>query len=380
MAKKIRVLEMIDDATIGGGQVHVLMLAKHLDHNTFEVSIACKEHGFLTDEARKHGIEVIPVSMDNHLSLKTFLATTRILRQSNFDILHTHGGTAGFWGRMCGVFAGRPRIRIHSYHGMHYLSKHNVSSFRLQMTDRFLLCLSDKVVCVCESDFKKGLQAGIVTAKKGVIIHNGIEAKNFRDFKRRDALRAEFGLKESDILFGNVGRLHRQKGQRYLIDAFQKVKNKNPQAELWIVGEGELREELKKGALDSGVYDSVHFLGARTDIPEILSAIDIFVLPSLWEGQPITILEALAAGKAVIATNVDGIADILVNEKNALLVPPKDSHALSVAMNKMIQDRELRARISSAAINTMSEKFTAERMAGLIGELYQKTYSMRFGK
>ena len=99
-AKKIRVLEMIDDASIGGGQVHVLMLAKYLDREKFEVSIACEGQGFLVDEARKLDIDVIPVSMDNRIRLKTFRKVSRIFRKSDFDILHTHGGTAGFWGRI----------------------------------------------------------------------------------------------------------------------------------------------------------------------------------------------------------------------------------------------------------------------------------------
>ena len=378
--KKIRVLEMIDDASIGGGQVHVLMLAKYLDREKFEVSIACEGQGFLVDEARKLDIDVIPVSMDNRIRLKTFRKVSRIFRKSDFDILHTHGGTAGFWGRISSFFTGKPIGRIHSYHGMHYLSKNYAFPSYLRVTDQLLLCLTDKVICVCPSDYKKGLEAGIVNKKKGILIQYGIEKERFQNIGRRDVLRTKYGLNESIILFGNVGRLHVQKGQRYLLEAFQAVKSKYPNVHVWIIGEGELLCELIKLAHDLGIHDSVQFLGARTDIPEILSAMDIFVLPSLWEGQPISIMEAGAAGKPVIATNIDGIADILIDGKNALLVPVKDSNALAAAMMRMVEDSGLRNHLSVSVKATVSDDFTVEKMAKKIGDLYQEIYSMRFEK
>ena len=378
--KKIRVLEMIDDASIGGGQVHVLMLAKYLDRGKFEVGIACKGQGFLVDEAGKLDIDTISVSMDNHISLKTLREVAQMFRRSNFDILHTHGGTAGFWGRIGAFVAGRPIGRIHSYHGMHYLSKNHAFPRHLRVIDRLLLCLTDKVICVCPSDYRKGLEAGIVSKKKGVIIHNGIEIKRFQNLKERKALRTQYGLDGSAIVFGNVGRLHVQKGQRYLLEAFQAVKSRQPHARLWIIGEGELKCELEKLAQELGIHGSVHFFGARTDVHELLPAIDAFVLSSLWEGQPISILEAGAAGKPVIATNIDGIADILVNEKNALLVPAKDPNALAAAMMRLIEDTGLRNYLSASMKTTISDNFTAEKMTKRIGDLYQATYSKRFGK
>lgn len=377
--KKIHVLEMIDDASIGGGQVHVLMLAKYLDRGKFEVGIACKGQGFLADEAGKLGINTISVSMDNRISMKTFREVAQMFRWSNIDILHTHGGTAGFWGRIGAFLSGRSIVRIHSYHGMHYLSKNHAFPRHLRVIDQLLLRLTDRVICVCPSDYRKGLEAGIVNKKKGVIIHNGIEIEKFQNLSHRKALRTQYGLDESAIVFGNVGRLHVQKGQRYLLEAFQAVKSRQPHARLWIIGEGELKYELEKFAQDLGIYNSVHFFGARTDVHELLSAIDIFVLPSLWEGQPISIMEAGAAGKPVIATNIDGVADILIDGKNALLVPVKDPNVLAAAMMRIIKDTALRNRLSSSIQATVSESFTAETMAKKIGDLYQETYSMRFG-
>lgn len=375
--KKIRILEMIDDASIGGGQVHVLMLAKYLDRNAFEVCIACEEPGFLADEARKSGIEVIPVFMDNRIRLKTLREVTRIFRASEFDILHTHGGTSGFWGRIGAFVARRPMVRIHSYHGMHYLSKNHVFPRHLRVIDQALLCLTDKVICVCPSDYRKGLAAGIIKERNSVIIPYGIELERFQNRRERKMIRAQYGMDESALLFGNVGRLHVQKGQRYLLEAFQAVRNKHPHARLWIIGEGELKYELEKLTRDLGISDSVHFLGARTDVHELLSAIDVFVLPSLWEGQPISILEAGAGGKPVIATNIDGIADILADGVNALLVPVKVPDILGAAMMRLAEDAGLRDHLSASLKTTISDNFAAENMAKRIGDLYQEACNKR---
>lgn len=376
--KKIRVLEMIDDASIGGGQVHVLMLAKHLDREKFEVSIACNGQGFLVEEASKVGIGTISISMDNRIGLKTFCEAVRIFRRSNFDIIHTHGGTAGFWGRIGSLLAGIPVVRIHSYHGMHYLSKHHTFPRHFRVVDRLLLPLTDKVICVCPSDYRKGLEAGIVNEKKGVIIHYGIETEKFYNIAQRKALRARYGLDESAIVFGNVGRLHVQKGQRYLLEAFRAVRDSRPYARLWIIGEGELRDKLEKLAQEFGIYNAVQFLGARTDVHELLSAIDVFILSSLWEGQPLSIMEAGAAGKPVIATDIDGVADILINGKNALLVPAKDPNALASAMTSMTNDAGLRNHLSASLKGTISDDYTVENMVNRIEDLYQRTYSLRF--
>lgn len=376
LLKKIRVLELIDDASIGGGPIHVLLLASYLDHDVFDVTIACESRGFLVDEARKRGIRVLPIEMDNRLRVRTLKSVMQMLRVSEFDILHTHGGTAGFWGRIGSVLVGKPPVRIHTYHGMHYLNEHarHLRAWGQTLLERFLLRQTHSAICVCESDYRKGLDAGIVTEKNGVIIHYGIEMQKFQQHTQRNGLRAEFGANESTVVFGNIGRLHTQKGQRYLLEAFRTVREEYPDTVVWIVGGGELRDKLEGLARDLGIDSSVRFFGARTDIPELLSVVDVFVLPSLWEGQPLSILEAMAAGKPIIASHVDGIRDILVDGVNALLVPAGSSEQLAMAMTRVIQNRELAPRLSMAAREAFSEKFAAETMAARVGNLYQKIY------
>ncbi len=379
LSKKIRVLELIDDASVGGGPIHVLLLASCLDRRAFDVTIACESRGYLVDEAVKRGIRALPIEMGNRLRARTLKSVVRLLGDFEFDILHTHGGTAGFWGRVGSALAGKPLVRIHTYHGMHYLNEYTqpFTAWGKTLLERSLLKWTHRAICVCESDYRKGLDAGIVTEEKGVVIPCGIPLSKYQQHAQRDRLRAEFGVDDSTIVFGHVGRLHAQKGQRYLLDAFRTVTAEHPHAALWIIGEGELRGELMGFARDLGVESAATFLGARTDIPEILSAVDVFVLPSLWEGQPLSVLEAMAAGKPIIASRVDGIREILVDGVNALLVPAANAEQLAEAMMRVIQNRELATRLSTAARETLPETFSAETMAIRIGDLYQKIYYNR---
>ncbi len=370
-SRRIRVLEMIDEASLGGGQMHVLLLAKHLNKNDFDVTIATEPSGFLVEKAKEIGISTLPITISNSLRWKTLLAIRRLLHQNNFDILHTHGGTAGFWGRVAAVLNGSPRVRIHTYHGLHYLSEAHDAPKTFHLADRIALPFTIKVVCVCQSDLRKGLAANVVTEGKGVVIHNGIETDRFGGNGKRHKLRSALGAKENDIVVGNIGRLHNQKGQSVLLNAFRIVAEHHPDAHLWLIGEGELRDELQRLARELDIEDQVSFLGARTDIPELLSAMDIFVLSSLWEGQPIALLEAMVSGKPVVATNVDGIPEIIENGKSGLLVEPMNGNELASAIRRLIDDPQMMRTLALSGLERITEEFTAHRMAERIAELYR---------
>lgn len=353
--------------------MHVLLLSKYLDKNEFDVTIATEPQGYLVDEAKKNGISILPITISNSFSIKTLMEMRRQLRQTDFDILHTHGGTAGFWGRAAATLNRSPRVRVHTYHGLHYLSEANEGRRTFQLADRFALPFTSKVICVCKSDFQKGMAAKIVTETKGVVIHNGIELEKFSHQAKREDLRKEFGIGKDDIVFGTVGRLHKQKAQDILLRGFKKVADRHPQVQLWIVGEGELRDTLERLAQELGIAGKVIFLGGRTDIPELLSAMDIFVLSSLWEGQPIVLLEAMASAKPVVATNVDGIPEIVENGKTGLLVEPGEVDALAFAMEQLFVHPQVREDFAGRGRDRISEEFTAKHMAERVAQLYRSS-------
>ncbi len=374
--QKIRTLLMIDDASIGGGQMHVLLLAKCLQRDGFEVKIATEARGWLVDEALKLAIPVCAIAISNKPTWQSFYAIRQLLDVQKFDVVHTHGGTAGFWGRLVAASLKKRPLIIHTYHGLHYLNIPGLGTKAIaqklkrvifQKIDQFLLNYTNQIICVCNSDYEKAIAVKVATPSKTSIVYNGIEIDQFSKPLDRAIARKIFDIAPNEFVFGNVGRLHEQKGHKYLLEAFAKVSDRS---RLLIIGDGDLRDELDMLADQLQISDRITFLGARSDIYEFLSAIDVFVMPSLWEGQPIALLEALAMTKPCIATAVDGIPEIIVNGVNGYLVKPKDIEELGKTMNLAIKHPD---KLQNVAISSsISEKFSAQIMAEAISNIYRE--------
>ncbi len=375
--QKIRLLLIIDDASIGGGQMHVLLLAKYLQGDKFAVEIATELDGWLVEEAHKLDIVVHQISISNNLKWKYFQNIRQILRSQEFDIIHTHGGTAGFWGRLGSISLKQHPVVVHTYHGLHYLNisannkikaiKQQVKSEIFKLIDRVILSYTDRIICVCRSDYEKAISAGVAIPNQTSIVYNGIEIDFFINPVCRENVRRIFGLTPTEFIFGNIGRLHEQKGHKYLLEAFAKVTNP---ARLLIVGDGELRDELITLANKLEISDRVSFLGARSDVKEFLSAIDVFIMPSLWEGQPIALLEALALNKPCIASDVDGIPEIITDGVNGYLVQPRDIDKLARIMNLVVTDRVTIEQLSTHHGTAIDPKFSAQNMALEVAKIY----------
>jgi glycosyltransferase involved in cell wall biosynthesis len=388
---KLRVLLTIDEASLGGGQMHVLLLAKYLREANFEVEIATEASGWLVDEARKLDLTVHQIAISNQVTWQSFWQIHQLLKQTQFDILHTHGGTAGFWIRVvAAVLKKRPAI-VHTYHGLHYLNiwedagqaiQQKVKRASFKLIDRLLLRYTNRIICVCKSDYNKAIAADVATVDRTSIVYNGIEIDKFSTPIDRAVARKIFNLDPTEFVFGNVGRLHEQKGHKFLLQAIAKMTNR---VRLVIIGDGRLLDELIALADRLEISNRVSFLGARADIHEFLSAIDIFIMPSLWEGQPIALLEALAIGKPCIASAVDGIPEIIVDGANGYLVSPKDVESLARAMDLAIlqgrgsanEDPDLLWKSYSSKMSELDPKFLAKNMAMAIADIYSIEINLR---
>ena len=370
----MRVLQIIDDASIGGGQIHVLLLSKYLQSMNIEVAIATESTGWLVHQANILDIPVYPIDISNKITWRALKSIYRLLEFQDFDVIHTHGGTAGFWGRLGSKILQRKSKIIHSYHGLHYLNifqdrriRQKLKNALFKTIDQLILNITDQIICVCISDYKKAINAKVTSPSKTSIINYGIEIDKFSHALNKETSRKIFDITPTEFIFGNVGRLHEQKGHKYLLKAFAKVSNR---ARLLIIGDGELKDELIKLADDLQISDRIVFLGARSDVHEFLSAINVFIMPSLWEGQPIALLEALAMGKPCIVSDVDGISEVITNNVNGYLVKPKDIAGLTQAMNQAIDNPEILQKLAKAGVNTITEKFLAQNMAKAIANIY----------
>jgi glycosyltransferase involved in cell wall biosynthesis len=207
-----------------------------------------------------------------------------------------------------------------------------------------------------------------------VIISNGVDTRRYQTTVDRSGTRHELGFVKDEILCTVVGTLKEQKGHRYLIEAVAPLIALTPQLHILIVGDGELRGSLETQVRAAGIEDNVHFLGNRGDVPAILAASDIFVLPSLWEGLPMALIEAMASGLPVIATQVSGSQQVVEQGRSGILVPPGDVAALRQAIEDLLGDPERAKLLGKAAQRRIEEAYSARRQAEEHLVLYRREW------
>jgi glycosyltransferase involved in cell wall biosynthesis len=357
-----RILLVIDEASVGGGQRHVLALASRLDARDFVAGVACEAEGYLVDELRKRGIPHFSVAMSNVPDPHSIYQCIGAIRRFRADVVHTHGGTAGVTGRIAAFLTGVPAI--HTYHGIHYL--HDTGLFRrwaYTAVERALLKVTRKIICVAQKDSDTGKRAGIVDPRKTVVIVNGIEISEFSG-------EGPSHPREVPVI-GTIGRLHQQKGHAILLESLAILAKNGQVFRCRIIGEGELRAHLEDQAATLGLNEAVEFVGGRTDSAAQLSAFDIFVLPSLWEGLPIVLIEAMASGLCIVASRVDGVEEAVTDEREALLVPPGDPVRLAESLSRVLGNAALRRDLGLAARRRALEAFHVKAMVTSTESVYR---------
>jgi len=375
--KKIRVLQMIDQPFLGGGQRHLLSLARSLDRRRFEVAVCSRGGGPLVEELRSSGIPHFPVGFQKTVSRTLIRDIRGILETHRFDILHTHGGVAGLYGRWAARKSRVPAI-VHTLHGIHYLYYRNpfqkIAYIRLE---RFLSRFTDAVIFVSDADRDKGEKYRLAPKSAMKVIKNGIDFSAFSSQASRSALSEEFPDSSGGPVLGTVARLHRQKGLEFFIRGAGEILREIPSADIWIIGDGPLRSSLQKLIEELGLTRQVHLLGGRQHIQAYLARFDAMVLPSLWEGLPYVLLEAAALAKPVVATAIDGIEELIEDEKTGLLVPVGDPLMLAKAAVRVLRDRNLAARLGERLRERVSQTYTLERMVDQIQWSYEEIYTNR---
>jgi glycosyltransferase involved in cell wall biosynthesis len=229
----------------------------------------------------------------------------------------------------------------------------------------------DRYIAISNA-IKQIMVAQGVAPDRIAVVHSGIDISRFDVVRADPALRDEFRLKPDQPVIGNVAHMADHKGQRYLLEAAPEVLREFPRARFVIVGDGELRYDLEARVARLGIEDSVIFAGFRTDVPQLLKFFDVFVMPSHMEGLCTSIMDAMAAGVPVIASDVGGIPEIVENEKNGLLVPPRDASALAAAIIRLLRNRGEAARFAAAGRSTVEKKFTVNTMVAGNTSVYEE--------
>jgi glycosyltransferase involved in cell wall biosynthesis len=275
----------------------------------------------------------------------TLFDLLKVIDRKQIDILHLHGYGATTFGRLAGGMRRLPTI-------LHEHANLTDTPWFQKVADTMLEPLTDIAIAVSKSTADFVVGARRVPADKVKVVYLGVPLEEFSRPRSADeiaAARAALGVAADDVVIGTVTRLHDSKGNSYLVDAARIVLDERPRARFILVGEGPLREPLEQQARALGLGDRFVFHGFARDVAAVVSAFDLSVFPSLWEGTPLTVFEALAMGKPIVATDADGLVDVLTHDRDALIVPRRDAGSLASAIVRMIDDPTLRARLGTAA-------------------------------
>jgi glycosyltransferase involved in cell wall biosynthesis len=382
MSGTVRVCHVITALELGGAQDNTLHTVRGLAA-PYQASLIAGPGGLLDDEAR--AIPGVEVRFERSLvrpirpftDLRAVAALTRALKSLRPDIVHTHSSKAGIVGRAA-ARAARVPIVVHSIHGFGF---HDGMPRWLRAglvgLERAAAPLTTHFVAVSRANLERGVTLGIVTRERASVIRSGIHIDAFRaaaaaaGTPARAALRRELGLGAGTPLVGMVACLKPQKAPLDFVDAAARVAAARPDVRFVMVGDGELRPAVLARARAVGLEGRLHLLGWRRDVPEVMTALDVVVLTSLWEGLPRVVPEAIAAGRPLVATAVDGTAEILRDGDNALVAAPGDRVAIAARIVRLLTEPELGPLLVERARPLLAE-FDIDAMVRAQERLYRR--------
>jgi sugar transferase (PEP-CTERM/EpsH1 system associated) len=367
--QKLSVLQITHDLNIGGLQRVVVDLSRSLDKDKYDVSVcALREGGPLESELKKEGIKVIKLPLaENGIDYFTFWKLYKIFREIRPAVIHTHNTQPFIEGAIAALMARVPVI-VHTDHGRQFPDKR-----RYMFSEWVLSHFADQIVAVSETTKSGLVHYEKVSSSKIQVILNGIDEQKYSVRIDKDKKKKELGIvPNAGPILGWCGRLSPEKGLTYLIKAMELLRRGFPNILLLIAGAGALKEDLNRQAKDLGLERHVRFLGPRADVHEILMILDLFVLPSVREGLPLVLLEAMAAGVPIVATDVGGNHRAVQEAINGFLVKPGDPDSLYKAIKGLLENRKLRETFSRNALALFQKEFTLKKMVQEYELVYQE--------
>ncbi len=364
--RPVRVMHIIWSLDLGGAEQVVVNLVRNFNRERFEPIVCClNEKGRYAEIVEKEGIPVFEMNKKPKFDLFLIPRLTKLIKRTEVDLIHTHLFTANLWGRIAAKLAGVPVVS--SEHGMDTWRNWIDTSL-----DQWLSSFNKKIVCVSEGVKKFYSARNPSLNGKARIIHNGIEIDKFAPASNREDVRSQLGLSSRAHVVGIVGRLVPEKAHHDFIDAIKLLSTQDPQIHALIIGEGKLLKTLKSKVSKMCLEDRIHFLGNRDNLASLYQAMDVFVMSSLREGFPLTILEAMAAQVPIVATRVGGVSECIEHEKDGILVPASNPKKLAAAVLKVLTDEELKKRLIYHGDEKVRSQFSVEKMTQNHELLYEE--------
>jgi glycosyltransferase involved in cell wall biosynthesis len=363
--ERVRVVEVMATGTNGGAQEHVYNLVNRLDRDFYDVSVVSLSPGSAVRRLQRAGFHVTVIdAADDAIATAALTAHLADIRP---DVIHNHMYRAEVVGTKAAIALGeaghrRPWV-VSTVHSSRIRSPEDQAELRRLTPDM------DHLVVVSRAIDEKVVAEGRTGAPR-TLIYNGVDLERYDHQEPCCTLREEYGMDADAEIVGVVGRLELEKGHPTLLEAWPLVLAEMPCAYLVIVGEGSRQEALHQIAREQGVERHVIFTGRRDDIPAITAALDVAVLPSYREAQGLTILEAMALGRPVVASNVGGIPEMIEDGVTGLLVPPHDPPALASAIVRLLGDHQLADMLGRAGHDQVHERFCIQLMVNAVQALY----------
>jgi glycosyltransferase involved in cell wall biosynthesis len=371
--EKIKVLEVIQQGEIGGGESHLLTLLSKLDRNRFEPVVIALSDGEMINRLNAMGIKNYVVSSRLPFNLLVWKRMRKILGENSIDIIHTHGARA-----LSNIIYPASALKIPVVHTVHGWSFHDyLPAWKRKLRikgEKFLTGKTNINIVVSESNKQVGIrELGDFSCR---VVNNGVDLAIYNRHDKGVSIRKEFNIPEKALLVSFVARFIHDKNPLPLIRAFKEVQQNHPDMYMLMVGDGPARPEAMKLADELSISNHIFFPGFRSDVPAILAASDIFCLPSIKEGLPVSLIEAMAMGNAVIATAVQGCTDVVTDGVDGLLVEMKGLEpGLSNALQRLADEPLLLHQLADTGRKTVETRFDAIMMTQHIENIYLELIS-----
>lgn len=350
LRRKLNVVHVCDHLGWAGSRMHGVKrlfawMIPRFDSTRFTVSLVSLRRKDLSEDTLEQcGIDVTYLAR-HKFDPATYTALLKVLRAKKADVVHLHGYGATTFGRFCAWRLGIPAI-------LHEHANLTDTPWFQKVADRLLAPHTDLAIAVSQSTAEFTIRARLMPAERTKVVYLGAPLDEFARTRTAEEIasaRQSLGIEPGTVSVGTITRLMPSKGNQYLVDAAPAILKRHPNVRIFIVGEGELQPSLEAQARELGLGDRLVFTGFTRDVGRALSAFDIVVFPSLWEGTPLTVFEALAMGKPIVSTDADGLLDVLKERRDALVVPKADAARLADAVCALIEDRVLASSLSEGA-------------------------------
>ncbi|MBU0646753.1 glycosyltransferase family 4 protein [Patescibacteria group bacterium] len=362
---KTRILFVIDGMEFGGGERGFAQIINGLPASRYETFLASGPQETLYHAVSNSPVQRHPVDFSNRCNPSVLIDLIRIIKNNRINIVHGQGARADFYARLASGFSRKTRyvstvqmpVEGYDVGPMKMMLYRGFDRFSEKFVDRFLVVSS-----VLEQAM---IQRHGIPREKVVKIYNGIETDRYKPHEQevgRRRIRQEYSVNESEILIGSLGRLVWQKGFEYFLQSIPALIQDIPKVRFMLVGEGPLRKELERLAISLGIHDRLVFTGHRSDIRDIISAMDVVVIPSLLEGFPMVTLEAMAMEKPIVTTAIDGIMEQITDDREGLLIAPKSPLALAQAVKRLVDDPGYARSLGINARAKVVRDFSVDKM------------------